>query len=217
MAEIIGFIVLLLCIVTWSVILFKGDVNRKRRKKLKSDEEKSLYKQEEIENRIAKIEDVYGEKATLIMFQELDAPNICELLVILEEAQIILINGEAYNFSEILNIKVGQFDYIRIKHTVNSTKSLNILEKSANGHFSSNTIKGALHRLEELQEPITCPLREEKTNIDIMTSRLQDPVITISPSFHTTDEVLVALSMIIDKNENKWSYEEIPLKRKINY
>lgn len=217
MAEIIGFIVLVLCIVTWTVILFQGDGKKKRRKKIKDDEEKAQYKQEEIENRIAKIEDVYGEKATLIMFQQLDAPNICELLVILEEAQIILINGEAYNFSEILNIKVGQFDYIRIKHTVKSTTSSNILEQSANGNFSSNTIKGALRRLEELQEPITCPLREEKTNIDIMTTRLHEPVITICPSFHSTDEVLVALSMIIDKNENKWSYEEIPMSRKITY
>lgn len=209
MAEIIGFIVFLLCIVVWIVILINGIRDKKRRKR---NDQQSLKKQEEVETRIRKIEDVYGEKATLIMFQELNVPNICELLVILEEAQIILILGEAYNFSEILNLKIGQLDYIRLKHTAKSTSPTHILEQTATGLFSANTIKGTLQLLEDTQEAITCTLSEEITQIDIMTSRLEDPVISISPSCHTFDEIIVTLSMIIDKNESKWTSVEIPQK-----
>ncbi|WP_163176107.1 hypothetical protein [Bacteroides sp. 51] len=181
---------------------------------MKRNDQQSLKKQEEVETRIRKIEDVYGEKATLIMFQELNAPNICELLVILEEAQIILILGEAYNFSEILNLKMGQLDYIRLKYTDKSTAPTSILEQAATGLFSTNTIKGALKRLEDTQEAVTSPLSEEAVKIDIMTSRLDEPVITICPSCHTLDEIIVALSMIIDKNESKWTSVEISQKQK---
>ncbi|NDV83475.1 hypothetical protein D0T87_16005 [Bacteroides sp. 51] len=211
MAEIIGLIVFLLCIVVWGVILM-NDIRDKKR--MKRNDQQSLKKQEEVETRIRKIEDVYGEKATLIMFQELNAPNICELLVILEEAQIILILGEAYNFSEILNLKMGQLDYIRLKYTDKSTAPTSILEQAATGLFSTNTIKGALKRLEDTQEAVTSPLSEEAVKIDIMTSRLDEPVITICPSCHTLDEIIVALSMIIDKNESKWTSVEISQKQK---
>lgn len=207
MAEIIGFIVFLLCIVVWIVILINGIVDKKR---IRKNDQQSLKKQEEVETRIRKIEDVYGEKATLIMFQELNVPNICELLVILEETQIILILGEAYNFSEILNLKIGQLDYIRLKHTAHSTSPTNILEQAATGLFSANTIKEAIHMLEDTQEAVTCPLSEEVVKIDIMTSRLEEPVISISPSCHTLDEIIVVLSLIIDKNENRWTSVELP-------
>ena len=210
MAEVIGFIVFLLCVVAWLVILLKGITDKK---KIKRYDQQALEKQEEVESRIRKIEDVYGEKSTLIMFQELNVPNICELLVILEEAQIILILGEAYNFSEILNLKIGKSDYIRLKYTAKSTSPTNILEQSAAGVFSANTITEALKRLEETQETITSPQSEEAMRIEIMTSRLEEPTICISPSCHTVDEVIVALSMIIDKNESKWTSMEIPLKK----
>lgn len=211
MAEIIGLIVFLLCIAVWTVILI-NDIRDKRR--IKRNDQQSLIKQEEVETRIRKIEDVYGEKATLIMFQELNAPNICELLVILEETQIILILGEAYNFSEILNLKIGQLDYIRLKYTDRSTSPTNILEQAATGMFSTNSIKGALELLQDTQEAITCPFSDEVAKIDIMTSRLEEPIISISPSCHTLDEIIVTLSMIIDKNESKWTSVEIPRKRK---
>jgi len=209
MAEIIGFIVFLLCVVAWLVILLKGITDKK---KIKKNDQQSLEKQEEVESRIRKIEDVYGEKSTQIMFQELSVPNICELLVILEEAQIILILGEAYNFSEILNLKIGKSDYIRLKYTAKSTSPINILEQTAAGLFSANTINEALKRLEETQETITSPQSDESMRIEIMTSRLEEPTVYISPSCYTVDEVIVALSMIIDKNESKWTSMEIPKK-----
>lgn len=209
MAEIIGLIIFLLCIVVWFIMLFKGIADKRI---IKRNQKQSLEKQEEVESRIRKIEDVYGEKAILIMFQELAIPNICELLIILEEAQIILILGEAYNFSEILNLKIGKLDYIRLKYTATSTTPTNTLEQAATGFFSANKIKEALQLLEETQESITSSLFEEKVQIDIMTSRLTEPVISLSPSCHTVDEVIIALSMIIDENESKWTSVELPQK-----
>lgn len=200
MAEIIGLIILLLCIVIWIAIL----MNRiKDKKRIKRNDLQLQIKQEEVEARIRKIEDVYGEQATLIMFQEFNVPDICELLIILEEAQIILILGEAYNFSEILNFKFAQLDYIRLKQTNASASPNNILAQAATGMFSTNTIKGVLELLEDTQEAITYPLDEDTSKIDIITSRLKTPAISISPSRHTLDEIVVALSMIIDRNENK--------------
>lgn len=210
MAEIIGFIIFLLCIVVAWDIIFNDITNKKI---IKRNNLQSLKKQEEVESRIRKIEDIYEEKAILIMFQELNTPNICELLVILEEAQIILILGEAYNFSEILNLKVGRLNYIRLKYTAKSTLPTNLPEQVATGVFSTKTIKEVIRLLEDTQEPITCSFSEEVVKIDIMTSRLEKPVISISPSCHTVDEMIVALSMIIDKNESKWTSVELPRRR----
>lgn len=207
MAEIIGFIVFLLCIATWFIMLLKGIADKKV---IRRNQRQSKEKQEEVDSRIRKIEDVYGEKATLIMFQELHVPNICELLVILEEVQIVLILGEAYNFSEVLNLKIGKLDYIRLKNTVNSTTPTSTIEQAATGMYSANTIKESLQLLEETQEAIMSPLCDKVTQIEIMTSRITEPVICISPSSYTVDEVIIALSMIIDKNENKWASVEIP-------
>lgn len=208
MAEIIGLIVFLLSIVVWFVILTSGIIVRK---KIKKKALQSLIKQEEVETRIRKLENAYDERATLIMFQELDAPTMSELLVILEDAQIILILGEAYNFSEILNIKIGKLDYIRLKHTANSASPTTLLAQAATGFFSANTIKGALKLLEDTQEAIVPEPHTKTTTIDIMTSRLSNPIISISPSNHTLDEIIVALSIIIDKNEHRWTSVEIPV------
>ena len=207
MAEFIGLTVFLLTLAVWFAYSVKSLANKK---KIKKNYRQSLEKQEEVETRIRKIEDVYGEKSTLIMFQELAVPNICELLVILEEAQIILILGEAYNFSEILNFKIGQLDYIRSKYTAKATPPKGILEKISTGYFAGNTIKEALLQLEEMQETITCSsIPEQTAPIDIMTSRLDEPTIRISPSSYSADEVITALSIIIDKNESKWKSVEL--------
>lgn len=210
MTEVIALIVFLLCLMVLFRLSWKDSFSKKHTKE--SDDINSR-KEKEIENHIQKIEDVYGEKAVTIMFQELSTPHIAELLIILEEAQIILILGEGYNFSEILNIRIGQLNYIRSKRTKLSSSPVHILERAASGEFSSQSIKEALEAYNNGLECIFDSKIEKNTEIEIMTSRQENPIISITPSCHTMDEVIIALAIIIDKNEQEWTSVEIPKKR----
>lgn len=200
MAEIIGLITFILCLSIWIGLSIRSAVNERRRKKERKESLESLNR---VESRIQKIEDVYGETATAIPLQQISTPNISELLVVLEESQVLLLLGEAYNFSEILNIKIGTLDYIRLKHTVAATTSTHILERAASGEFANKKIKDTILLWQDSPQTDVQGNTAQTIKVDVMTSRLQHPIISIYPDSQSIEKLVVALSLIIDKSEHR--------------
>lgn len=200
MAEIIGLVIFLLCLAIWIGLSIRGAANEKKRIRARKE---SLAHQDRIESRIQKIEGVYGETATVIHFRKQPVLDIADLLVVLEDAQVLLLLGEAYNFSEILNIKIGMLDYVRLKHTISATTPTHILQRAATGEFTHKRINETSALLRNALEDETSEATAQSVRVDVMTSRLQHPVISIYPTTHSLEEVVAALSIIIDKNEHK--------------